>query len=88
MQSYLIGLVNLVVTLITILLIANSVVSYLNLEPWHPVRRTLNQLSEPLLRPFRNVLPPAGMFDLSPLVALIVIQLLGKLIIVFIQAAF
>ncbi|MCC7359141.1 MAG: YggT family protein [Anaerolineales bacterium] len=88
MQSYLISLVNLVVTLITILLIANSLISFLNLEPWHPVRRTLNQLSEPLLRPFRNVLPSAGMFDLSPLVALIVIQILGQLVVLLIQAAF
>ena len=88
MESYLISVVNFVVLIITILLIANAVVSFLNLEPWHPVRRTLNQLAEPILRPFRNVLPPAGMFDLSPMVALIVIQVLGQLIIVFIRAAF
>ena len=88
MQSYLIGLVNLVVTLITILIIANSLISFLNLEPWHPVRRTLNQMTEPILRPFRNVLPPVGMFDLSPLIALIVIQVLGQLVVLIIQAAF
>ncbi len=88
MQSYLIGLVNLVVTLVTVLIIANSLISYLNLEPWHPVRRTLNQLAEPILRPFRNILPPVGMFDLSPLIALIVIQLLGRLVALIIQAAF
>lgn len=88
MQSYLVGLVNLIVTLITVLIILNSLISYLNLEPWHPVRRALNQFSEPILRPIRNVLPPIGMFDLSPLIALIVIQLLGRLVVLIIQAAF
>jgi len=87
-QSYLIGLVNLIVTLITVVLILNSLISFLSLEPWHPVRRFLNQVTEPILRPFRNVLPPMGMFDLSPLVALIVIQVLGQLVILLIQAAF
>jgi YggT family protein len=87
-QSYLIGLVNLIVTLVTVLIIANSLISFLNLEPWHPVRRTLNQMTEPILRPFRNVLPPVGMFDLSPLIALIVIQVLGQLVVLIIQAAF
>ncbi len=88
MQSYLVGLVNLIVTLITVLIILNSLISYLSLEPWHPVRRTLNQMAEPILRPFRNVLPPVGMFDLSPLIALIVIQVLGRLVVLIIQAAF
>jgi YggT family protein len=87
-QSYLVGLVNVAVTLVTILIIANSLISFLNLEPWHPVRRFLNTLAEPILRPFRNIIPPAGMFDLSPLVALIVIQILGQLVVLIIQAAF
>jgi len=87
-QSYLIGLVNLIVTLVTVLIILNSLISFLNLEPWHPARRFLNQLAEPILRPFRNVIPPVGMFDLSPLIALIVIQFLGQLIVLLIQAAF
>lgn len=88
MEAYLITLVNLIVGALTILLIANALISFAPLEPWHPVRRFLNQLAEPILRPFRNILPPAGMFDLSPMVALIAIQILGQLTVLLIQAAF
>ena len=38
------------------------------------------QLTEPLLRPFRKVIPPIGGIDLSPLFALIAIQFLMRLL--------
>ncbi|MCC6187659.1 MAG: YggT family protein [Anaerolineales bacterium] len=88
MEAYLMTLVNMVVGALTILLIANALISFAPLEPWHPVRRFLNQLAEPILRPFRNILPPAGNLDLSPMVAIIAIQILGQLTMVLIQAAF
>ena len=88
MQNYLVSLINLVVALVSILLIANALISFAPLEPWHPVRRTLNQLAEPILRPFRNILPPTGMIDFSPMVALFVIWVLGQLLIVLVRAAF
>ncbi|BDX21035.1 YggT family protein [Polynucleobacter sp. TUM22923] len=36
----------------------------------------LSELTEPLLQPFRNVLPKMGMIDLSPLVLLLAVQIL------------
>lgn len=87
MEAYLIGLVELIVTLITVLLILNVLASFV-LDPWHPARRFLNQLAEPLLRPFRGLLPPVGMFDFTIMLALIVIQVLGQLVILLIRTAF
>ena len=88
MQSYLISLIRLVVDLVSILLIANALISFTPLEPWHPVRRTLNQLAEPILRPFRNILPQTGTIDFSPMVALFVIWILGQILIVLVNSAF
>jgi YggT family protein len=87
-EAYLITLIEIIVGLITVIIIINALISFAPLDPWHPVRRFLNQLAEPILRPFRNILPPVGMFDLSPMVALIVIQILGQLVIVLIRSAF
>ncbi len=88
MGQYLITLVKIVVNVISVILILNALISFAPLEPWHPVRRFLNQLAEPIVRPFRNIIPPVGMFDLSVMVALIVVQLLGQVLIIMIQAAF
>lgn len=35
----------------------------------------LSDVCEPYLAPFRKVIPPLGMFDFSPIVALIVLRL-------------
>ncbi len=88
MASYLILLVQMLVNIITVVLILNALISFAPLEPWHPVRRFLNNLAEPLARPFRNLIPPVGMFDLSIMIALIAYQLVGRLLIVLIQSAF
>jgi YggT family protein len=85
-QTYFVAVIQLVVTLVSLLLIANALISFAPLEPWHPVRRTLNQLSEPILRPFRNILPPTGAIDFSPMLALIVIQILGQILIALVRA--
>ena len=40
----------------------------------------LRDVSEPFLRPFRKVIPMLGPLDLSPIVALLLLQLLGSLL--------
>ena len=88
MAIVLIGLVDLAVKLISIVLILDALISFAPIAPWHPVRRTLDQLAEPFVRPIRNILPPVGMFDFSVMVALIVVQILGQLIIGLIRMSF
>jgi YggT family protein len=46
------------------------------LAPGSPVMPLLNSLTRPLLRAFQRRIPPIGNVDLSPLFALVVIQLL------------
>ena len=88
MEIYLVTVVDIVVRLVSILLIANALISFAPLDPWHPVRRTLNQLSEPILRPFRGLIPPIGGLDFSPILALIVIQIIGIILTALIRSAF
>lgn len=37
--------------------------------------RFLSSLAEPFLEPFRRIIPPLGMIDFSPLVALLVLRI-------------
>ena len=43
----------------------------------HPALVLVNQISEPLMKPFRNLLPPMGGLDLSPILAFLVLQVLA-----------
>jgi len=38
----------------------------------------LDKITEPILVPLRRIIPRAGMFDLTPLVAIIILQLIAR----------
>ena len=44
------------------------------------VWRALNQITDPILRPIRRVIPPMGGLDLSPIIVFIIIFFLQQLI--------
>lgn len=44
------------------------------------VTQILREITEPILGPLRSILPTLGMFDLSPIVALLLIQLIHGLL--------
>jgi YggT family protein len=41
----------------------------------------LRDVSEPLLRPFRRILPSFGGFDFSPILAILALNLVGQIIV-------
>jgi YggT family protein len=65
---------------LTLLIFADIIVSYF-LDPFHPVRRTLDSIVQPMLVPIRRIVPSVGMIDFSPLVLIIVIQLVETILI-------
>jgi YggT family protein len=73
-MAFVIQLIRLLATLLTWLLIIHVVLSYF-MSPYHPVRQAIDRVIEPLLAPIRRILPRTGMIDFSPLVLLILIQL-------------
>lgn len=72
--------INLFSQLIVLMVIINVILSYF-LDPYHPIRAFLSQLIEPLLTPIRRVVPLVGMFDFSPLVLIILVQLIARLLV-------
>ena len=88
METSLLAIVTMFVNLISIVLILHALMSFAPIDPWHPVRRFLDQIAEPIIRPFRGLIPPVGMFDFSIMVAIIAIQILGELVKVMIRSAF
>jgi len=64
--------------LLTALLLLGAVLSWVN--PHAPIAPTVNALTRPFLAPIRRVLPLIGGVDLSPLVVLLIVQLLLTLL--------
>ena len=70
-----IRVINLLVTVITWLVIVKVILSYF-MSPYHPIRESIDRIVEPLLAPIRRILPQTGMIDFSPLVLIILLQVL------------
>jgi YggT family protein len=51
-------------------------ISWLAAQSRHPLIPLIYQLTEPVLRPFKRLVPPLGGVDLSPLFALIALRFL------------
>lgn len=70
-----INLINYITLALTLLLLAYVILSYF-MDPYHPIRMTINRFVDPILNPIRRLLPQTGMLDFSPLVAIILLQLI------------
>jgi YggT family protein len=79
-MSTLVTVINLLTQIITLLVLAQAVMSYF-VSPYHPVRQTLDSLLEPFYAPIRRFLPPVGMIDFSPLVLIILVQIISRLLV-------
>lgn len=69
------GLVRLVISGAIGLVIVYAVLSWVRADS--PITDVIDRLAAPLLRPFRRMIPLVGGFDLSPLAALVVLQVLA-----------
>jgi YggT family protein len=85
MISILSKIINTLANLIVLLVVVDSALSYF-LNPYHPVRNALDRLVQPFLAPIRRIVPTVGMFDLSPLLLIILVEILAFTLVSFLQA--
>ena len=69
-------LVSIISQLLILLVFITSVLSFF-MSPYHPVREALDRLVNPMLAPIRRLVPMAGMMDFSPLILIVLIQLIA-----------
>ena len=78
------NIINFIKNLFIFLVIADSVLSFF-LNPYHPVRAALDRIVNPFLAPIRRIIPLVGMIDLSPLILIILVDILGRTLVSFLS---
>ena len=68
----------LAVELYTYVVLASVILSWVHLEPSNPFVRFVTALTEPVLKPIREVLPKSLGIDFSPLVLLIALSIIRR----------
>jgi len=68
------------------MVLARVILSWVRVDPYHPVIRFLYKATEPVLKPFRRVIPALGGIDFSPIVVFFLLDLARQIMIRFLFA--
>ena len=81
-MELLITFFDLLFTLLQFAIIARALLSWLPINRYNnPVTVLLDQITEPILAPLRRYIPPlGGMMDITPIIALILLQVLQVIV--------
>jgi YggT family protein len=80
MSSDVNSFIQLVLTILSIAIIGRAVVSWFDPTGRSPIQRILIDLTEPIIAPIRRVVPSMGMIDISPFIALLLIQVVSRML--------
>jgi YggT family protein len=76
MAGYLVRFVELLFTIMTFAILARVLMSWFPASAGSKLATVLYDVTEPVLGPIRKIVPPIGMLDLSPFIAMVLLQLL------------
>lgn len=66
--------------ILTWAIIARALLSWLPIDQSSPLYQLLFRVTEPIIDPFRRVIPRAGMIDLSPMMAILALLVMQQLV--------
>ena len=67
--------------LLTYALLGRALLSWVDPRQQWAISRVLADITDPVIAPLRRVIPPVGMIDISFIVAILLIQVLQRLLI-------
>ena len=80
-------IVSVLIQVYEFLLLIRVLLSWINVDPYrpvidHPVVDILQRTTDPVLAPLRRLIPPiGGAVDISPVVALIILEVLRRILV-------
>lgn len=76
MAETLVSIIKVVAQLISLLILARALLSWFQVDREQPIIKFIIDVTEPILAPVRNILPQPGMMDFSPIVVLLLLNIL------------
>ncbi|MEI6181528.1 MAG: YggT family protein [Chloroflexales bacterium] len=80
MYGFIVNFINLLFQALLFSILGRVLISWIDPQGNMRITQILGEITEPILAPIRKVLPTMGMLDLSPLVAMLLIQVLHSLV--------
>ena len=80
-MTTLITLLSMLLNVLWFAIFARAIVSWFPIDQNGPVIRALDAITEPVLEPLRRVVPRVGLFDITPMVAIILIIIIQQMLV-------
>ncbi|HEV2438866.1 MAG TPA: YggT family protein [bacterium] len=86
---FLVTLISDVAQVLALLIIVRALLTWIpSVDYGHPVVRAIVRVTDPVLLPIRRLVPPLSGIDVTPIVALILIEIARNLLVRVVVAAF
>lgn len=70
--------ITIVANILSLAIFLRVILSWVRLDPNNGFVRFVIEVTEPILAPIRRAVPMLGMFDISPIVAILIIELIQQ----------
>ena len=81
MNAVLVNFVSILFQILVLAILVRALLSWFNLPPGNPIVNLLYDITEPILAPLRRVVPRIGMMDITPVVAILLLQFIQRVLI-------
>ena len=79
-MAFFFSFIRILCQVLTIAIFLRAILSWFSPTPTNILAVILYRVTEPILAPLRRIIPRVGMLDFTPLVAIIILQLIYRLL--------
>ena len=80
-SSYLINFISILLNILSLAIFVRILMSWIDPQGGMRITQILRDITEPILAPIRSVIPSVSMFDFSPMIAMLLLQALGQIVV-------
>ena len=79
-MNWLYSFIDILFYALNLAILIRVIVSWLNINPYNPIVSLIYQVTDPILEPLRRIIPPLGMIDISPIVAMLLLSVIQEVL--------
>ncbi len=80
MVTFLVSFIQVLFTVLTMAVFARVLLSWFPIRPDNPIVAIIYEITDPIIKPLRRIVPSLGMLDLTPIVALFLLQIVEQVL--------
>ncbi len=80
-REFVLFFVNILFFILQFAIIVHALMSWFNPSAENPIFRIVYEITEPVLSPLRKIVPRIGMIDITPIVAILLMQVIESVLV-------